>query len=189
MKVHPISSKFRFLILSVFVAQGMSLCLFAFSGMLTDKAKALSLPPVILLTAPPNGKVLFQLKQKGVGQLTVKNGTAHDAVVKLINPRLNKVVASFYVRANQNAELKDIPNGSYNVVFGTGKYWSPSAARFTKQVSYSMFEKTFDFTTRTRQEGESRVTEYSVFEITLHPVVNGNVKTKNISEKDFQKYQ
>jgi hypothetical protein len=141
------------------------------------------------LTSPQNGEVLVSPTPYGNGQLIVKNGTSQDAIVKLINPDIDQIVASFYIRAKQTATLKNVPDGSYRIIFTTGKNYNSGTSLFTRNVSYSKFDKIATFSTRVRQEGNSQYTQFSIMQITLHPVVGGNAKTQNIPQREFQKYR
>jgi hypothetical protein len=121
---------------------------------------------------------------QGSGELEIKNGTNDDAVAKLVNTLTNKSVATVYIGVNNNYTIKNISDGGYKLVFNLGHNWDTISKKFTTNSSYSVFEDDFDFTTTS--SGDSYY--YSVFRVTLNPVVGGTAKTNDINPEEFSSY-
>jgi len=135
-----------------------------------------------------NGTVIAGLSRNGNGVLTIDNGTGHDAVIKIVDEKYGRAVVVFYVCGGQTASIENIPDGSFQVIFATGIDWGKEEGAFTRDKSFAKFDKNLDFLTTRGTEGDKEFTQYSVFTLTLHAVVNGNAKTTNIGEEEFLKY-
>lgn len=135
----------------------------------------------------PNGKILLKNKRyfSGLGELTIKNGTNNDAVVKLVPTTINKSAITFYVRRNSNFTIKKIRDGNYKLYFMVGRHYDEDSLIFLQDCSFAVFEEGFPFTTDEYRVEDKIKTEYSIFEITLHPVIGGKAKTDAITKKDF----
>jgi len=137
----------------------------------------------------PNNEIIKSPEQKGRGKLIVRNGNSLDAIVKLIEPPTNRLIASLYVRSGQTAELTGIPDGSYQIIFAKGSDWNAETSTFTRDVGYIKFERIVEFITRTRPQGNSPVIEITIYKITLHSVPEGTATTTPISASEFNKYK
>ena len=115
---------------------------------------------------------------QGYGELQIKNGTSEDAVAKLI--RDGTSILTVYIKANSTYTMKDISDGTYWLAFTQGLDWDAEAKTFRRGVGYSAFEETFDF--------ETTDTQYSIYEVTLNPVVGGTAKTSDVNEAQFSAY-
>jgi hypothetical protein len=144
-----------------------------------------STPPPRFL---PNGTVITQSGTRGQGKLIIDNGSARDAVIKLIDPKMNRAIASVYVKAKNKAELTAIPDGSYELFVTQGSDWDSAVAKFTDSASYSKFDQVVDFATRTVDRGGLPIQETLIWNITLHPVAQGNTRSEEISQSQFDKY-
>jgi len=140
----------------------------------------------------PNGTILRRSSLTGNGSLTVVNGLDRDAVAKLVDRANNICQAFFYIAANSAFTMPGIPDGDYRLLFGTGSDWDDATGFFTRNRACSEFNKPVDFETSTRTERRGWdtyvVTYYSENSITLHPVPDGNARTHDVSESEFQKY-
>jgi hypothetical protein len=136
----------------------------------------------------PNGTIIRGTGLYGQGTLTVKNGLASDAAAKLVNKRDNVCEAYFYVCANDQFTLSGINEGDYRLLFGIGEDWDQSTEFFTRNQAVSEFNKPMDFETFKEQRGNAIYTNWTVMEVTLHPVPGGNIKTHTVSAEEFQKY-
>ena len=116
--------------------------------------------------------------------LMVSNGTNRDAYIKLVDPRSGTLVAAFYVKLNSSFTLKQIPDGTYEVLFVLGEDWDSKAKSFTKSKSFTKFDKSLNFTT-TQLSNEIH---YRAFRITLNPVIEGNTTTSTVNEQEFDRY-
>ncbi len=137
----------------------------------------------------PNETILFRAAGRGSGKLIVKNGTALDAVIKLVDLTTDSVAGVFYICSRQTGELTGIKDGEYILLFTQGADWDSSLSVFTSNTEYSKFDRNIQFVTRTRFENDSEIVETSINQITLHKVVGGNVSTTSTTKSEFTKYR
>ncbi|GMU97206.1 hypothetical protein [Ignavibacterium album] len=135
----------------------------------------------------PNGKIFFKNKRyfTGLGELTIKNGTNNDAVLKLVSNNINKSVLTVYVRRNSNFTIKKIKDGNYKLFFVVGRHYDEDSLIFLQDCSFAVFEEDFPFITDKYRLKDKIKTEYSIFEITLHPVIGGKARTNEIAKNEF----
>lgn len=125
----------------------------------------------------PNGTTLMRpLRTSGQGTLKISNFTDHDAAVKLkiLNGRTIRFV---YVRGMGNVTISKIPPGEYSVQFASGRDWDETTLVFREDQSFAAFDEALSFS----DDGRF----YSVYEITLHTVPNGNIRKRAISAEEF----
>ncbi|MFI6476529.1 hypothetical protein ACIBH1_01280 [Nonomuraea sp. NPDC050663] len=127
------------------------------------------------LARPANGKILYAGISGGSGVLKVKNGTKRDAVVTLVRGKSKAI--SIYIRAKSTAKVSSVVDGTYRIYFTSGYRYSTSKRRFTKSASYQRFDDRLRFSTSS--------TSYSIWTLTLQPVVGGNASTSGVNPKDF----
>ncbi len=137
----------------------------------------------------PNGSRLLGPRSQAGGQLTIDNGTSHDAAVFLVIPR-TATIAGVYVRAREHATLRSIPDGNYQVQFAFGSGWMRTQARFCDPVDFLAFDSTFTFGTRRAAPdtvGDSVFTSIltTAARVTLHPVPEGNARTHSTPQTTF----
>lgn len=142
-----------------------------------DSVDLTALIPAVSLT---NGTILKKrtIYIRGDGELQIKNGTSLDAVAKLI--RDGTSVLTVYIKANSTYTILNISDGIYWLAFGQGLDWDSTTQKFRRNKQYSVFEDTFDFITTYNQ--------YTVFEVTLNPVIGGTAKTDDIPGSQFDQY-
>lgn len=70
------------------------------------------------------------------------------------------------------------------MIFTSGEDWDSDTRSFTMNKSFTEFDGTFDFITR-QYLNEIR---YSIHEITLHQVADGNATTSEVNEQEFTQY-
>jgi hypothetical protein len=128
---------------------------------------------------PETGEQIIPASGVGRGDLTIENGTARDATVKL--ERGAAVYCLVYIRAGESATVTDIPEGAYRVLFSTGAKWSFPMRRFEAGPSYQRFDQSMVYQEVQKWDG----VEYSRFTLTLHPVPGGKATTTGISESEF----
>ena len=128
----------------------------------------------------PNGTILKKnsVYLRGDGELQIKNGTGLDAVAKLIHGGTS--VLTVYIKANSTYTMLDISDGIYWLAFAQGLDWDSVTQKFRRNTQYSVFEDTFDFTTTYSQ--------YTIFEVTLNPVIGGTAETNDIPGSQFDQY-
>lgn len=115
------------------------------------------------------------------GSLHIINHTGADGAVKLVDATTRRVERFVYVRAGEDATVRGIGEGVYRVMFTQGRDWDPYAMRFQQQPSFAEFEDRLDFSHRRTGDGVT----YSKYELTLHQVLDGNARTRDIGSKDF----
>ena len=132
---------------------------------------------------PRNGKIFgFSfIPEKDGHRLTINNGAAGDAIVKLRKAETRELVASFFVEKNMSASLDGISDGIYRVQFAFGDEMKANCSSFITP-SASEFEGTQEFFTR-RTETEFITRELT---FTLFTVINGNAKQSQLSPLDFE---
>ena len=118
----------------------------------------------------------------GDGKLTIKNGTSLDAVAKLI--RGGSSVFTVYIKANSNYTITGVSNGIYWLAFAQGLDWDSTTQKFRRNIQYSSFDETFDFTTTE----DYQYIYYSEFEVTLNPVIGGTAETSSVDPAQFNAY-
>lgn len=138
----------------------------------------------------PHGTILLKNadRLKGLGELKVENGTRYDAVLKLVNLDINQSIYTVYIRSKSEYVINKINNGVYKILFCLGNDWDAKNLSFRKNLSFSEFERNFQFTTNEKIEGEYIKTIYTSLEISLHPVLGGTARTDSISEFEFDIY-
>lgn len=135
------------------------------------------------VTSPTTGTNLRQPRgSSGRGTLKVINGTSHDAVVRLADESSKKTRRLVYVRANSEFTLEEIGQCNCLLQFSLGTDWDKSKRKFKRDKSYFKFNDLLEFKeTRTKVE-----ILWSIFEVTLHSVPEGNAKTTEIDESEFE---
>lgn len=118
----------------------------------------------------------------GDGKLYIKNGTSLDAVAKLI--RGGSSVFTVYIKANSNYTITGVSDGIYWLAFAQGLDWDSITQKFRRNIQYSSFDETFDFTTTE----DYQYIYYPEFEVTLHPVVGGTAETSSVDPTQFNAY-
>ena len=106
------------------------------------------------------------------GELQVQNGLLTDGVIVLTDMN-DHPVYGFYIRSQSTQTLENIPYGTYKIFFSTGMEWLAGANRFSKNVEYQKFDDALAFDA------------YSMWTITLHPVMGGQAGTDHLSEDQF----
>ncbi len=118
----------------------------------------------------------------GRGELNIENGTSKDAVAKLI--KNNTSILSVYITANNTYSIKNISDGSYQLMFVLGTDWNSETKSFNEDTSYEKFDEVFDFSTQKNYDS----IYYDTFRVTLNPVLNGTAKTDDVSPTEFNSY-
>lgn len=136
-----------------------------------------SIPPAVY--RPPSSMIYKDSTQKGLGELTILNSDAHDAVVYIADFR-NKSSAIAYVRADDEYTITSIRDGDYRVYVRYGEDWTGDY--FLRNQTRERFEDSINFSTESRTDGS---VHYRTWTITLYPVPGGNAETEPVAEDDF----
>jgi hypothetical protein len=126
-----------------------------------------------------NGSFIRDTGRSGLGKLTVKNGTASDAVVTLTRGR--KTAFTVYLREGASATVRSVNNGTYTVYFTMGEDWNSAKKSFTRDCSFEKFDDPADFHTRQVSGG----TQYDVLTFSLAKSIGGNATTTGVPQEDF----
>jgi len=113
----------------------------------------------------------------------VDNGTPDDATVELVNTDGDYTSRYAYITANHKLKLTGIEAGTYHLMFTQGVNWVGDD--FTCTPSYSEFEKELVYS----ESVEGSKHEFHEMSVTLHSVIEGNVKTKAISRSEFHRHK
>jgi len=122
-----------------------------------------------------NGSYLRRVRG-GSGQLKIENGGS-DAVINLVLGSAKTPAVSVYVRGKGKLTVSGVKDGTYRVFMTSGKDWDGKAKAFSRDCSFQKFEDTFKFTTNSGQ--------YTVWTITLTPVLGGNARTSDVDPGAF----
>jgi hypothetical protein len=128
-------------------------------------------PPTVSGARPENGARLIDRGARGHGVMVISNGTSQDGVVTLAMD--SKANLAVYVRANSDARVESIGDGTYTIYVRQGTAWNGDLRKFTADAHDSKFESTAQFTTIRDANG----IQYTEFSITLQPVEGGNARS------------
>ena len=138
------------------------------------------LPPV---TADPNrrlanGTLVKAPALRGLGQLTIDNSqNSTDTVVSLVPGGSHAAALAIYVRAGASATADGIADGSYQVYVTSGSDWSARQRLFTRDCNFEQLDQPVAFTTT--------ATQYTTEQLTLYPVIDGNVSESSVPPDQF----
>jgi hypothetical protein len=111
---------------------------------------------------------------EGYGVLNINNGTSVDAEVRLYNAMNDEIVLDAPVKAKNLLQITGIPTGIYQLKYAEGN-------------SFHQFDQTLGYAEQKIEESDGERIEYGEISVTLHPVVGGNVRTREISRAEFLK--
>lgn len=122
---------------------------------------------------PPSSVIQGDEQRIGLGELHIENGTQSDTV--LILSRDDATLIAAYVRAGETLTIDRIPDGTYVVFATSGQDWD--GLMFNTDRSNERFQDSLLFSTTTSQ--------YSIWTLTLQPVIGGNAQSAPISASDL----
>jgi hypothetical protein len=127
----------------------------------------------------PNGACISRgPRRAGRGELRVKNGNTHDAVVVLTDEGApDAAPLTFYVRAHEDVHIRRIAPATYRLRFMLGVDWS--GEEFTQDEGTFEFVDLFDFAES--EAGDNH--EFSQWQVTLHPVTGGTAKIVKVPNR------
>jgi hypothetical protein len=143
---------------------------------------AAPLPPPRRLA---NGTIIAGLHLDGNGTLEIDNGTANDAVIKVVDQRTHRALEACYILAERKVSIGHVPDGEILVYFASGSDFDSSLGGFTRDKGFSKFVDALAFTTEVLPTADGINTQSTTFTLTLHPVANGNAKTSAVDEAEF----
>lgn len=130
---------------------------------------------------PMNGFEPIRRGNAGLGELTISNGTAQDAILLLSPLGPGKPVRAVYIRSNSTATLRRISPRLYIARYALGTDWSPRLLAFCSTTTRREFAEPLAFSESPSAEG----TKYSTWELTLHPVAEGKAQTRQADPAQF----
>jgi len=138
--------------------------------------------PTIQSRSLPTGTFLVKKLSGEYGKLKIENGRDLDAVGVLSSSREPKIpLIAVYIQSKDSFTVEGIKDDMYTLYFTLGEDWDSDMKKFTRKTTYARFEDQLKFkTTKT-----GIVINYTVFTVTLHPVIGGAAETKPVSEVDF----
>lgn len=123
--------------------------------------------------------------------ITVKNGSDQDAIVILKNITSKKIIRNVYINKHTSYDIKNIPEGIYEMKCVYGNEWNPNLlfdgmklGMFQSNVYYSSQANYKDYFNMFSERTKNGIS-IPYYEVTLHKVSNGNMRTKKINQSDF----
>jgi hypothetical protein len=123
--------------------------------------------------------------------ITVNNGSDQDAVVILKNITSKKIIRNVYINKHTSYDIRNIPEGIYEMKCVYGNDWNPNLlfngmklGMFQSNVHYSSQANYKDYFNMFSERTENGIS-IPYYEVTLHKVSNGNMRTKKINQSDF----
>jgi hypothetical protein len=117
-----------------------------------------------------------------LGTLSIENGNREDAVVKVVEAtNIGRTLRCVYIRGNSSVLLESIPEGDYRVMFTLGTDWDKEEMKFRRGARYEEFAESLSY----RETREAKGIQYASYELTLHPVLEGNARTRSIGPNRF----
>jgi hypothetical protein len=133
-------------------------------------------------TGPRSGTERTHPKRHGYGSLKVTNGGGQNAVVLLQPLASPSGTRAMFVHRGESGDFTRVAEGMYRVLFASGTNLNARSWRFCGQTSYSEFDDVVTFGEVRDDNGVS----FSRFEVTLHPVVGGTAKRRDIPPSAFE---
>ena len=123
-------------------------------------------------------------------RIKVLNGQGTDVIVCLTEYNGGKrTIRNEYIRAGESFEMTSIPNGTYYLKSFFGNDWNPDTMFMGRIPGF--FETRTGFSKSDNYDDLFRLEQdyyqYSTYEVTLYPVVNGNMESTPINAQDFFK--
>lgn len=129
---------------------------------------------------PANGEIVHG-KTNGKNIIEIDNGRDHDGYVKL-KGRLGRTKLAIFVKRGTKVKIKDVPDGSYLIMFATGTEFSRGCGNFMDIRDIMAFDDRSVLKSKT--DGNS--TRWTEFGVTLHSVKGGNTIMREIDLADFE---
>jgi len=135
---------------------------------------------ILKASRPRNGTIFLQTSTQGHGELTINNGTKFDALVKLVSPQRKYTFIVVYIHSGKSAKVTNIRPNTYKLVYALGEGWDEARNAMIRIASTAALAKLLTFVRSQDQ--------YSTIDVTLHPVVDGNTQSIDISKDEFLAY-
>ena len=129
---------------------------------------------------PANGEII-QGKTNGKNIIEIDNGRDHDGYVKL-KGRLGRTNLAVFVKRGTKVKIKDVPDGSYLIMFATGVEFSRGCGNFMDIRDVMAFDDRSVFKSKT----DANATRWTEIAVTLQPMKDGNAIMREIDLADFE---
>lgn len=133
-----------------------------------------------VLPRPETGTFVSPLSQKGYGEMLITNGLEDDAVVVLTGYG-GSLLFAVYLRSDDQFTVEGIADGAYRMFFTTGTDWDYAKMQFGRIPEYYLMQGVMPFATKV----VGGQTSYTIYEVTLHEVPDGNVERQSVKREDF----
>lgn len=114
----------------------------------------------------------------GVAPLNIKTsaGGGYHYFVKIVNIATNQELGSYFIRSGGVLDI-NVPVGTYEIRYATGKQWYGTSYLFGPETIYSKADSTFNFSFDGYQ--------YSGYTVELIMQQNGNLRTSGIQPNQW----
>lgn len=130
---------------------------------------------------PASGQELSRFSRRGLGRLSIDNGSSSDAVAVLVDVQSGQPYRAIYVRSREVGVFTKIAQGTYRLQFQTGSRWLLDRT-FCIPIAASEFSDYLVFAEKPEYDG----TVYDDMSITLHTVSGGNARTSSLGSTPLQ---
>lgn len=147
----------------------------SFSVQIADQEAILKVIEPVRL---PTGSYIVRELTGGKARLEVENGIDLDAVLVLSSSAEPSIpLVAVYIQSGDSFTVTKIKGGTYVLYFAIGEDWDNDSKKFIGETIYQQFEDEFDFVSSSRT--------YTIWTVTLHPVIGGTAGTEFLSEDEF----
>ena len=129
----------------------------------------------------PTSGALIKAPEGGDNRLLIRNATPRDILVKLRGANEQTALAMF-VRAEDSAEGRGFPDGSYRVLFATGENFSSPCGIFLEGMETMAYPDPEVFASTSDPEGKAKGTSLA---LTLQPVGSAETPAFAVPSKEF----
>jgi hypothetical protein len=129
------------------------------------------------LSLPQTGESTATISN-GVAPLNIKTSRAggYHYFIKIVNTGTNQELGSYFIRSGSVLDIQ-VPLGTYEIKYATGKQWYGTADLFGPETSYSKADSLFTFSFDGYQ--------YSGYTVELIMQQNGNLRTYGIQPNQW----
>ena len=125
---------------------------------------------------PKNGSIQLFSQRVRLAPFEIRTSQGANYFVKLVSIDSGQSEMTIFVRGG-NTVTTDVPLGTYEVKYASGKNWYGPDHLFGSETSYSKADTHLKF--------ENSGGQISGYTITLYRVANGNMRTKSINPEQF----
>jgi len=168
---------------------GIGFLLFIAYAIFTDEPKNKGLPPsanypqpapifnqpaqALPLTGANNASFGY-----GVAPLNIKTSSAggYHYFLKIVNVANRQELGSYFIRSGETLDI-DVPIGTYEIRYATGKTWYGPSYLFGPETSYNKADSVFTFSFNGHQ--------YNGYTVELIMQQNGNLRTSGIEPSQW----